>query len=133
MKRLPVTILLVVVGVGVLIGVLLAILRPQMFVGRPPLRTITLSMKNYAFNRVNPTIYLRPGERVKFVVRNDEDPSAPVKHDFEIPALGVGPKPELSPGQIREVTVTAPLEGTFSYGCATHRGMGGKIVIRRTP
>jgi plastocyanin len=126
-KRFPVSILLAVVGAGILAGVLLALFRPQLFVARPPLRTITLSMKDYAFNGVNPTLYLRPGERVRFVARNDED--TPVRHNFEVPGLGVLPGKELEPGESREATVTVPLSGEFTYQCATHRGMEGKIVV----
>jgi plastocyanin len=128
-KRFPVSILLALVAAGVLAGVLLALFRPQLFVGRPPIRTITLSMKDYAFNRNNPTLVLRPGERVMFVVRNDED--TPVRHNFEIPALGVPPGKELEPGESREVTITAPLTGVYTYRCTTHGGMEGTIIIGR--
>ncbi|HEY7727583.1 MAG TPA: cupredoxin domain-containing protein [Candidatus Eisenbacteria bacterium] len=128
MKRPLARILLVVVGAGMLAGALLTLLRPRTFEGRGPVRTITLSMRDYAFNGTNPTLVLRAGERVRFVVRNDED--SPVRHNFEIPGLGVPPAEDLDPGGIREVTVTAPLSGEYAYGCATHRGMGGKIVIR---
>ena len=128
MKRLPVPVLFAVVGAGALAGFLLAVLRPQMFVGEPPVRVITLSMRDYTFGGTNPTLYLKPGERVRFVVRNDED--TPVRHNFEIRELGILPGPEIGPGESREVTITVPLSGEFTYGCTTHRGMEGRIVIR---
>jgi len=127
-KRIPVPILFAVVGVGALAGALLALLRPQMFHGQPPIREITISMHDYTFGGSNPTFYLKPGERVRFVVRNDEQ--SPIRHNFEIPGLGVLPGKEIEPGESREVTITAPLSGEFTYKCATHRGMEGKIVIR---
>jgi plastocyanin len=127
-KRLPVPALFAVIGVGALTGALLALLRPGMFEGRAPVREITLSMRDYTFGGTNPTLYLKPGERVRFVVRNDED--TPIKHNFEIPGLGVPPGKEIEPGGSREIMVVAPLSGEFTYGCATHRGMEGKIIIR---
>lgn len=128
MKRLPLPLLFAVVGIGALTGALLALLQPRMFHAGAPVREITLSMRDYTFGGTNPTFYLRPGERVRFVVRNDED--TPIKHNFEIPALGVPPGKEIAPGESREVTITAPLSGEFTYGCATHRGMQGKIIIQ---
>jgi plastocyanin len=103
------------------------------FVGRDrnatsgPVRTVVLSMKEYAFNGVNPTLAFHPGERVRFVVVNDED--TPVKHNFRIVGMDVPCERELLPGERREVTVTIPPSGEFAYTCCTHPGMGGKLVV----
>lgn len=120
-------VLIALVLVLVLAGAALA------FVGRDrddaagPARTVVMSMKDYAFNDSNPTLAFRPGERVRFVVTNDED--TPVKHNFRIVGMNVACERELLPGERREVTVTIPPSGEFAYTCCTHPGMGGKLVV----
>ncbi len=93
----------------------------------PPDRTVVMSMKEYTFNGSNPTIGLRPGERVRFLVVNDEDTE--VRHNFRIVGMDVPCERELLPGERREVTVTIPRSGEFAYTCCTHPGMGGKLVV----
>jgi plastocyanin len=103
------------------------------FVGRRleapsgPARTVVMSMSDYTFNGTNPTLAFEPGERVHFVVRNDEN--SPVRHNFRIVGLNVPCERELLPGETRDVTVTLPRSGEFAYTCCTHPGMGGKLVI----
>ena len=103
------------------------------FVGRgkdkdlPPSRTVELRMKEYTFNGTNPTLAFTPGERVKFVVTNEE--LTPIKHNFRIVGMDVPCERELLPGERREVTVTIPRSGEFAYTCCTHPGMGGKLVV----
>jgi len=92
-----------------------------------PIRTIRMSMKGYAFNEGNPTITLHAGERVRFVVTNDE--TTPILHNFRIPGMGVPCAGVLHPGERREVVVTAPQSGEFTFGCCTHPGMSGKLVV----
>ena len=92
-----------------------------------PARTVELSMSDYTFNGTNPTLRFEPGERVHFVVRNNE--TSPVKHNFRIVGLNVPCERELLPGETRDVTVTLPRSGEFAYTCCTHPGMGGKMVI----
>jgi len=101
------------------------------FAPRPagPPRTVELRMYDYTFNGTNPTLRFEPGERVRFVVSNDED--TPVKHNFRVVGLDVPCERELLPGETREVTVTLPRSGEFAYTCCTHPGMGGKLVIDR--
>ena len=103
------------------------------FVGRqPPVpagppRTVVMSMSDYTFNGNNPTLAFKPGERVQFVVRNDE--GSPVRHNFRIVGMNVPCERDLEPGESREVTVSLPRSGEFAYTCCTHPGMGGKLVI----
>jgi len=92
-----------------------------------PVRTVAMSMSDYTFNGTNPTLRFKPGERVKFVVTNDED--SRVLHNFRIVGMGVPCERELLPGEKREVTVTIPKSGEFAYTCCTHPGMGGKLVV----
>jgi len=100
-------------------------LKPQAPQGPP--RTVIMSMSDYTFNGTNPTISFKPGERIHFVVRNDE--SGPVRHNFRIVGMDVPCERDLEPGETREVTVTLPRSGEFAYTCCTHPGMGGKLVI----
>jgi plastocyanin len=93
----------------------------------PADRTVTLSMKGYAFNETNPTLAFRPGERIRFVVSNDE--ATTVRHNFRIVGMDVPCEREFLPGESREVTVTIPRSGEFAYTCCTHPGMGGKLVV----
>jgi len=103
-------------------GIVLArVMRPG------PVRTIHLSMKAYTFNDVNPTITLRAGERVRFLITNDEE--TPILHNFQVPGLGISCGDALRPGEHRDILVTAVTPGTFAYACCTHRGMGGKLVV----
>lgn len=90
-------------------------------------RTVVMSMNEYTFNQTNPTLAFEPGERVRFLIRNDE--TSPVRHNFRIVGVTVPCGSELEPGQTREVTVTMPRSGEFAYTCCTHPGMGGKLVI----
>jgi plastocyanin len=92
-----------------------------------PPRTVVMSMSDYTFNSTNPTLAFKPGERIHFVVRNDED--SPVRHNFRIVGMDVPCERDLEPGETREVTVTLPRSGEFAYTCCTHPGMGGKLVI----
>ena len=92
-----------------------------------PLQTVDLSMRDYTFNGVNPTFRFHVGDRVRFVVRNDE--TTPIRHNFAIPSLGVPCGQELGPGEIRHVLLTLNKPGTFEYVCCTHRGMGGTLIV----
>ena len=92
-----------------------------------PVRTVAMSMSDYTFNGTNPTLRFKPGERVKFVVSNDEN--SRVLHNFRIVGMDVPCERELLPGEKREVTVTIPKSGEFAYTCCTHPGMGGKLVV----
>jgi len=92
-----------------------------------PLLTVVLSMRDYTFNGDNPTFSFREGDRVRFVVKNDE--TTPIRHNFAIPELNVPCDRELGPGEIRHVILTLSRPGTYEYLCCTHRGMAGKLVV----
>lgn len=121
MKRLVLTLLLALVGAA------------AAFVGRandrepPPDRTVVMSMRGYTFNGTNPTLAFRPGERIRFVIANDE--ATEVRHNFRIVGMGVPCGQELLPGDRRELIVTIPPSGEFAYTCCTHPGMGGTLVV----
>jgi len=98
--------------------------------GAKPERTVPLHLSGYAFNDSNPTLVFETGERVRFLVRNDE--TTMVRHNFRIVALDVRCDYELGPGEERAVAVTMPdTPGVFPYDCCTHQGMGGTIEVKR--
>lgn len=75
----------------------------------------------------NPTIRVRAGEHVRFVLRNE----APgLEHDLAIPALGVALEP-LAAGESRSLSVRIPAAaGTHPYLCRPHaRMMRGTLTI----
>ena len=122
-KRIGMTLILVLA----LVGAALAFVGRERADNAPPTRTVVLSMKEYAFNGQNPTLAFRPGERVRFIITNDE--ATPIKHNFRIVGMDVPCERELNPGERREVVVTIPPSGEFAYTCCTHPGMGGKLVV----
>ena len=98
--------------------------------GARPERTVPLHLSGYAFNDSNPTLVFETGERVRFLVRNDE--TTMIRHNFRIVGLGVRCDYELGPQEGRLVAVTMPdTPGVFPYDCCTHQGMGGIILVTR--
>ncbi len=124
MKRIFFAALLTAALVVVLAGIV------RMRAARRPAspRTVVLSMRDYTFNGTNPTFSFKVGERVGFVIRNEE--TTPIRHNFSIPGLNVPCDRELGPGEIRHVTLTLTRPGRFEYLCCTHRGMGGILVVQ---
>ena len=125
MKR----ILLVVLLAVALAAMVVAVLRMRAGPKSGPLRTVVLSMRDYTFNGTNPTFSFKVGERVRFVIRNEE--TTPIRHNFSIPGLNVPCDGELGPGEIKHVTLTLSRPGRFEYVCCTHRGMGGTLIVSR--
>lgn len=123
MKRILLSLVLILV----LAGAAWALVGRDNVVPSGPVRTVSMSMSDYTFNGTNPTLRFQPGERVKFVVTNDEN--SRVLHNFRIVGMDVPCERELLPGEKREVTVTIPPSGEFAYTCCTHPGMGGKLVV----
>ena len=123
MKRIALSLVLILA----LAGAAWALAGHEKDATQGPTRTVSMSMSEYTFNGTNPTLRFQPGERVKFVVTNDE--RSRVLHNFRIVGMDVPCERELLPGEKREVTVTIPKSGEFAYTCCTHPGMGGKLVV----
>src|SRR5262245_9517576 len=98
--------LLLVVVAAALAGAALAVGAPWLERPSGPARTVAMSMSGYAFNGKNPTLTFRPGERVRFVVTNDEPTR--ILHNFRVVGMNVECGPPLLPGERREVEVTMP-------------------------
>ena len=91
-----------------------------------PDREITLVVRGMAFyvdgefQRPNPVLAVRAGERVRVTVRNEE---RGMTHDFAVPALGEATS-LLDWNERGDVTFEAPAQrGTYDYVCNPHRAM----------
>lgn len=124
-RRIARVALLTVVAAALGVGVTLAV-RPD-----PQPREIVLTARGMAFyvdgdDRPNPALRVRPGEYVRFVLRNE----APgFVHDLAIPEMNVSLEP-IAAGQSRATVVRVPaLTGPVRYVCRPHeRMMSGTIV-----
>lgn len=104
---------------------------------RPPDRVLVLSAKGYAFHAEgdsaaadNPPLMLHAGERVRIVIRNQEEADG-VNHNFKIPGLSVRCSRPIPPGEEEFVEFTVPEDGEYTYTCCSHPGMGGRVEIDR--
>ncbi|HEX7086668.1 MAG TPA: plastocyanin/azurin family copper-binding protein [Vicinamibacterales bacterium] len=99
---------------------------------RGDVREIELTARSMAFyapgSDANPTLVVRPGERVRIVVRN-ETPG--MVHDLSIDAFGVSTR-LLNAGETGTLEFTAPREtGRHEYVCRPHSVMmRGVIEVR---
>ena len=100
---------------------------------RSDVREIDLVARNMAFyladdpQTPNPTIVLKPGESVRFVLRNED---VGIRHDFTAPALSTSIR-LLRHGEVGDALATVPARpGTYDYVCGPHRAMmRGRIVV----
>lgn len=111
--------------------VLVSALAPAMV--PPPAREITLVTRNMAFylesdpQTPNPPIHVRPGERVRIVLRNDDRGYV---HDFAVPDLGAAAD-LIGWNRTAQVTLTIPdRPGTYDYICQPHSlMMRGRFLV----
>jgi plastocyanin len=97
-----------------------------------PVREIRLVARDMTYyldgdTQPNPTLKLRAGERVKFVLRNEDEG---MEHDFKIRAWEVGTGIVNGRGS-DAVTFTVPaLRGSHAYSCTPHpSSMRGLIEV----
>ena len=97
-------------------------------------RTVTLVARDMAFflsgaDVANPRLVVERGERVRFVLRN-EDPG--MAHDFALPSLDEATPLLREAGTAAELVVRAPeAPGEHEYVCTTHsRMMRGVLEVR---
>ena len=95
-------------------------------------RTIVLVARDMAFVAEpaagpNPAITLRPGERLRLVLRNQD---RGMKHDLAIRTLGLRTR-VLDYGESDALVITAPEQpGTLEYFCSFHPFlMRGSLVV----
>ena len=75
----------------------------------------------------NPTLYLRKGQPVKLIVRNDD--AERILHCFTIAGLDVKTSRNLSRGESEILSFTPGSRGNFAYACLMHPMMTGSIVV----
>jgi len=116
---------LTLLAVGLGVGVTLAV-RPD---SAP--REVVLTARGMAFyvdgdDAPNPAISVRPGEYVRFVLRNE----APgFVHDLAVPAMNVAIEP-IPAGESRAVIVRVPkLAGPVTYVCRPHAYMMSGTIV----
>ena len=119
-----------IVGALIALALVVIALIPVMTQSRPD-REIHLVARGMAFYLAdepalaNPTLELAPGERVRIVVRNDEQGMV---HDFAVSDLSVGTE-RLVWRQQGEVTFVVPdRQGSYEYICRPHRLLMRGIV-----
>ena len=98
-----------------------------------PAREITLVARGMAFyledgDLPNPTITVKPGERVRILLRNEE---RGIRHDFAVPSLRAALEP-LGWNESGYVIFEAPdVPGLYEYWCRPHKMMmRGQIVVQ---
>lgn len=122
------------VGLVVMTAVVLAALLPIIGASREAndVREVRLVARDMTYylegqNQPNPTLKFRAGERVKLVLRNEDDG---MQHDFKVRAWELGT--EVIDGKGADsVTFTVPkLPGSHAYSCTPHpSSMRGVIEI----
>tara|TARA_B100000809_G_C14658832_1_gene358820 strand:- start:29 stop:466 length:438 start_codon:yes stop_codon:yes gene_type:complete len=78
--------------------------------------TVVVVAKDMKFNQTNPTIYIRPGTKIRLILRN-EDPG--MRHDLVLEALGLE-TPILKEGESAILEFVVEDEGLFEYICSLH-------------
>ena len=78
--------------------------------------TVVVVAKDMKFNQTNPTIYIRPGTKIRLILRN-EDPG--MRHDLVLEALGLE-TPIIKNGESAVLEFEVGDEGRFEYICSLH-------------
>lgn len=98
----------------------------------PEARELRLVARDMTFyvdgqDQPNPTLKFRAGERVKIVLRNEDEG---MEHDFRVRAWEIG-TPVVDGRGVDAVTFTVPrLRGTHVYSCTPHpSSMRGTIEV----
>ena len=127
-RRVSVKLLVAATAAAVLLLGVLAVA-----VTREEPREITLVARGMAFylangDLPNPTITVKPGERVRITLRNEE---RGIRHDFAVPSLRAALDP-LGWNESSYVTFDAPdVPGLYEYWCRPHKMMmRGKIIVQ---
>jgi hypothetical protein len=114
---------------GVLL-VLGGIAATVVWVRRKPTTTLELVAEDLVFRGKNPTLYAKPGGKVRLVFRNEANG---VVHQFSIDELSVETA-ILQPGTVEEICFPVPAqERVFTYTCKLHPIMTGRFVLQQEP
>ena len=122
------------VGFAVIVLALAAVLLPMIGATREAdtVREVRLVVRDMTYylegqNQPNPTLTLRSGERVKFVLQNEDEG---MEHDFRIRQWEIGTATINGKGS-DSVTFTVPAQrGSHVYSCTPHpSSMRGLIEV----
>ena len=122
------------VGLVMVVAVIAAALLPMIGASREadPVREVRLVVRDMTYyldgqDQPNPRLRLRAGERVKLVLRNDDEG---MQHDFRVRAWDIGTDVIDGKGE-RETTFRVPVQvGVEEYSCTPHpSSMRGVIEI----
>ena len=122
-----------VTGIAVAVVALLTTLLPMLAASADDVRDIRVVVRDMAFYvdeapEPNPAITLKPGEKVRIHVRNED---AGMRHDFSIRSWTVGTKMLEDRGENDVVEFRVPAErGSHTYQCTPHaKMMSGTIRV----
>ncbi|HCN09915.1 MAG TPA: hypothetical protein DIT01_18475 [Lentisphaeria bacterium] len=87
--------------------------------------TVIVVAKDMKFNQTNPTIYVRPGTKIRLILRN-EDPG--MRHDLVLEALGLE-TPIIKEGESAVLEFVVVDEGLFEYICSLHPVLMKGILV----
>ena len=88
--------------------------------------TFEVVAEDLVFRGNNPTLYARPGSKVKLIFRNE---SRGIEHHLAVEGLNVETD-ILLPGEREEISFSVPLRDTvLTYACMLHPMMKGKFVV----
>ncbi|MBN4073986.1 cupredoxin domain-containing protein [bacterium AH-315-E10] len=118
-KTNPLKIILGLVIVSVLIPLSMSNMKQP-----DPVIVIEVIAKDMKFNQTNPTLYFKPGTRIRLILRN-EDPG--MLHDLVIESLGIR-TPVIKEGEQAIIEFQVTEEGQFNYICSLHPLMMKGIV-----
>jgi hypothetical protein len=120
----------VVIALGAVAATLLPMLASSDADTVREIRLVARDMRFYldGQDEPNPMIRLRAGERVRFVLRNDD---AGMRHDFAVKGWTVGTRLLADRGEEDAIVIDVPNErGTQPYHCTPHtRMMSGTLRI----
>ena len=120
------------VGFVVIAAVIGAALLPMIGASREHTREVRLVIRDMTYyldgqNQPNPTLKVRAGERIKLVLRNEDDG---MQHDFKVRTWEIGTNIVDGKGE-DSVTFRVPeLRGAHVYSCTPHpSSMRGTIEV----
>lgn len=125
-KRFLSFMLIVFLGLAGALFILEAYERPEGELS--DVKEIVLIAKNMVFNKNNPTLVLKVGERVRFIIINKD---RGMLHDFVIEELEVFIPEPLKYSESGSTEFTPAQKGEFDYFCSFHSIiMRGKVIIK---
>ena len=91
-------------------------------------REIVFKIQNMTFGENNPTIFIAPGETVRFTIYNFDKG---MKHNFNIEGTEISTR-ILHYGEKESVLFSSPTVGEWTYFCHPHSSlMRGRLIVHQ--